>query len=166
MKGISKLRGKPVSVEIFLEYEDKNPTETEIVKKEYEPKAGTEVKAWIHPMDDDDAFDVEAVGMEAFRTFRERGAEDLDANWKAERVKGCQQVFYCVRVSEALDSKRLFETTGEVIDIPYPEIQKILMKYNENFVPTVEERKNSLRARIGNGSKTESSSPNTSKAGD
>jgi hypothetical protein len=163
MNGKSKLRAAPVPVKIFLEYEDMTPGEKDLEKKKWEPKAGSEIEAWIHPLSDDEAFDIEAVGMEAFRTFKARGAEIPDAEWKSSRVSQAQQVFYCVKISEKEGAERLFKSEGEIIDLPYAEVLKIMKVYGENFIVTKEELKNSLRARIGNGFKTESSLPSTSK---
>lgn len=161
--GFKKLYGKPVEVEIFTRWKPTGEEKDGVPKMEPDEKSG--VKAWLHPMTDEENWDVEAVGVEAYREFLAKGAARDSALWKSNRVEKCLKLFYSIRVSSEAGAARLFETHGEVANIFSMEIERLINIYDDAFIPTGEEIKNSLRERLGQPLGTASSSPSTSTTG-
>jgi hypothetical protein len=156
--GWTKVRKSPVPVTIYFDYiEDPNK------KGEFIPNVnGTCVKgAFLHPLTRDEVFDKEAVGVEAFRHFRALGGNKEDSMWRSQRAESCQMVFFSLRVSDEEGAARLLDE-DEVGGLPSFEISRLTDIYFDKFVPTKEERKNSLRERLGKGSDQPSTSPNNS----
>lgn len=143
--GFQKLFAPPVPVKIYLKYEKKD-SGWEPSKDESES-----LDAWLHPLDAKTWATLEAVGIEGFRHFIEKGGNTNDSVWLGNRIQGAQQVMLAVKVSEKDDAKPLFEKELEVLQLETIEIDRILMAYNEAFVPNRAERKNSLRERLGQG---------------
>jgi hypothetical protein len=159
-KGFQKLYGDPVKVKVYVKWKPA-PGSTD-KKPKFEPDPDTAVDAWMHHLSDDEIWNVEAVGVEAYRTFREKGAVHEDAIWKSDRVEKCQQLFYCLRTSDQEGAPRLFQTEGEVTRLFVQETGRLLSLYVETFIPTGDEIKNSFRERLGLPLETASSSPSTS----
>ena len=165
--GVRKLNRAPSPFRIFFgdyRYNKDDPEYKGAEPEELQPDPEIGVDAFIHPMTRDEKFDVEAVWNENFRGFLKRGAEKDDAMWKGSRVSNIQQVFYCIRKGPEPNSPRLM-TEEEAADLNILEVDRIIDEYLALFVPTREERKNSLRAKFGKVSEKPSSSPSTSEEG-
>lgn len=164
--GVRKLNRAPSAFKIYFGDYRYNKDDPEYKGKDpdgLQPDPEMGVDAFIHPLTRDEKFDVEAVWNENFRGFLKRGAEKDDAMWKGSRVSNIQQVFYCIRKGPESNAPRLM-TEDEASELNILEVDRIIDEYNRLFVPTREERKNSLRARFGKDSGKPSSSPNTSEA--
>jgi hypothetical protein len=168
-KGFLKLYEKPVKVTIYTKYKLKKGHKLKyMTAPDIEPDTKSAVEAWMHPLTDAELFNVEAIGVESYRLFAEKGAEPADAGWKSKRTEKCQTLFYSIRTGDKPDteqapgSPRLFLTEGEITRVPYEETERLYAFYIDRFIPSGDEIKNCLRERLGLGSGTESSSPNTS----
>lgn len=153
-KGLQKLYSSPVKVKIYLRYKEEGA--------KFVPVEEGSLDAWLHPLTAQEWSDCEAVSIEGYRHFKEKGGNNEDANWKGQQLFGYQQILFCVRVSDKEDAPRLFKDELEVMQLHRSEVNRIILDYSEAFVPTREEIKNSLRERLGQGSETPSTSPATS----
>jgi len=160
--GILKLQGKPVQTDIFLRYEKNPDYDKEKGGSQYRAVKDDKVTAWLHPLAEEEWVDVEAIGIEAYRASRRREASHEDSNWKGNRAQECQQLYYCIRRGSEEGAERLFIKPVEVFALDVLEVDRLIQVYNDAFIPTREETKNSLRERLGLGSPSASSSPNTS----
>lgn len=156
-KGMLKLTSPPVKVKIHLRYK---PGATE--KDDPVPIVDDDPEAWLHPLTPQEMSDCEAVQVEGYRHFREKGGNENDSSWKGLQLYNYQQLYFCVRVSDKKGADRLFTDEREVMQLHRFEIVRLINLYSEAFVPTREEIKNSLRERLGQGSGTPSTSPATS----
>jgi hypothetical protein len=160
-KGLLKLFSEPVQVDVFLKYK----TTGEGTDIKFVPDESDEsfvLKAWLHPMTANDWADCEAVGVEAYRHFRAKGGSPEDSMWRGNRLQNCQQILICLRVSPKKDAKALFEDEIEVLQLDTHEIDRLIREYVQAFQPDKDESKNCLRERLGQGSGTPSTSPDTS----
>lgn len=160
--GFLKLNAKPQEVDVFTSWRVKKGTESK-PDPEFEPDPKECVKAFMHPLTDDELWDIEAVGVESYRSFAAKGGNEKDCLWRLQRVEKCQQLFYSLRVGPEKDAARLFEDEKEIIQLPITEVERLIEKYRMAFIPNKDEIKNSLRERLGRRLGTESSSPKTSK---
>jgi len=149
MNGFLKLRGNP---DLFTEYKEEKDGDWKPVEK-------SKVRPFLHPLTGDELHEVEAVAVEAYRLFAEKGASDRDATWKSARVEKCQLVYLTLKRNKEKESPRLFEDEAEVVTLHFGEVDRIFDLYWKTFRPTKDEIKNCLRERLGDGSKTESTSP-------
>ena len=164
-KGLLKLKGDPVEVDIYTRYElnpDASPDEKEISKK-YRPVLADKVTAWMHVLKEDEWIEVEAAGIEAYRSSILRGASRADALWKSNRTQESKQVFLCIRKNGEKGSELLFSNEAEVLVLETMEVDRLIFKYAETFIPSKDELKNSLRERLGKDLEEGSSSPNISE---
>ena len=166
-KGILKLRGNPVKDKLYLEYV-LNP---EAVDGEGKPVEGKDrfipikdssVEVWIHPLTADEMEDVNAIVSEGFRRFSNMGAEENDAYVRGANAGAHQHLYFCLRKSEDKKSIRVFQDVVETIGINPTEVERLIGVYNDSFVPSREEIKNSLRERLGLPSEIVFTSPNDS----
>ncbi len=156
-KGIQKLYSPPVKIKVYLSYKPGKTEQDDITPIEEES-----AEAWLHPLTAQEWSDCEAVSVEGYRHFKEKGGDDKDANWKGQQLFSYQQVLFCVKVSGEEGADRLFKDELEVMQLHRREVNRIIMEYTNAFVPSREEIKNSLRERLGLGSGTPSTSPATS----
>lgn len=145
--GFKKLYSEPVEISIYTAWKPKEGSTPD--NPDFEPNPETEIKCFMHPMTDDEVWDAEAVGVEAYRSFRLKGGNPEDSIWKSDRVEKCQQLFYILRTGKEKNAPRLFETEGEVARLFPKEVDRVIKLYAQTFVPTGEEIKNSLRERLG-----------------
>lgn len=164
-KGWQKIKALPVPVTIFFDYkEDKtyknkdNPDEKKFIP---DVKGEKLEGAFLHPLTRDEWFDKEAVGIESFRHFLQLGGNKDDSLWRSQRAESCQLISFALRISDEENAARLMDEK-EISEMGWMEIDRLVGIYFDKFVPTKEERKNCLRARLGKVSGRPSSSPNNS----
>lgn len=157
-RGFQKLFAKPLKIEIFMDYEKKDD--------DWVPIKEEPIVAWLHPLTGEEWADCEAVGIEAFRHFDDKGAGEEDCIWRANREQECYQLMLSIRVSEKEKAETLFKNIIETFQINQIEAKRLIREYNKAFVPDREERKNCLRERLGQGSETPSTSPAISEIQD